>query len=175
MILVLYFIFEQFIYHFINILFYFLFSVNLAIKFEGFESEQLIPSKTNSFMKLDEIIKGRIDEYWSNSPEKPIIISKILELFIRIILALFSSFYKTIKQMSLTFAQRLSKIKKKTEEELAVSQPSPKEKVYGPASSKKIKDFEQHHSDLKSMLQMLECEKNNSNFCTPVKSKRTSK
>lgn len=64
--------------------------------------------------------------------------------------------------MSLSFAERLSKIKKNNK---PISphhkQRANPEKLGVPVYSKKINDFQQHHSDLKDMLQMLECERTN--------------
>ena len=72
--------------------------------------------------------------------------------------------------MSLSFVQKLSKIKKRSNQDSPTSKAHHQEiKMVAPPSKEKINDFQQHHSDLKSMLQMLECEKSNATLFTPVR------
>lgn len=74
--------------------------------------------------------------------------------------------------MSLSFVERLSKIKKPQNTDIPVRKPRASiEKHETTLGRKRATEFEQHHSDLKSMLRMLECDKDNSFFCTPCKSK----
>ena len=64
---------------------------------------------------------------------------------------------KEIKTMNLSFVERLSKIKKNNELSIPIKKPKEhQEKISSATSHNKTNDFQQHHSDLKSMLQMLE-------------------
>ena len=58
--------------------------------------------------------------------------------------------------MSLSFSQRLSKIKRSTEPSDSYAKPNhSRVKPASLANNSKASDFQRQHSDLKSMLQML--------------------